>query len=134
MSVRRSTVEVDVSAAAPAGCERIAVDVFVPQNPGPSPLLWVCVPGGGINRQYFDLDVAGQGGAFSMARHLAAGGDLVATIDPPGVGGSDTPDDGYTLTPHVVADVLAAAIERLPAGSRARRHHGGGTRQRRTEG
>jgi pimeloyl-ACP methyl ester carboxylesterase len=113
MSVRRSTVDVDVSAVAPAGCDRIAVDVFVPQSLGPRPLLWVCIPGGGINRQYFDLDVAGQGGAFSMARHLAAAGDLVATVDPPGVGGSDTPDDGYTLTPHVVADVLATAIERL---------------------
>jgi pimeloyl-ACP methyl ester carboxylesterase len=113
MSVRRSTVDVDVSAVAPAGCDRIAVDVFVPDRLGPRPLLWVCIPGGGINRQYFDLDVAGQGAAFSMARHLAAEGDLVATVDPPGVGGSDTPDDGYTLTPHVVADVLAAAIEGL---------------------
>jgi pimeloyl-ACP methyl ester carboxylesterase len=75
--------------------------------------LWVCIPGGGINRRYFDLDVAGQGGAFSMARHLAVGGDLVVTLDPPGVGGSDTPDDGYTLTPHVVSDVLAAAIATL---------------------
>jgi pimeloyl-ACP methyl ester carboxylesterase len=113
MSVRRSTVDVDVSAVAPAGCNRIAVDVFVPQNLGPRPLLWVCIPGGGINRQYFDLDVAGQHGAFSMARHLAAGGDLVVTVDPPGVGGSDVPDDGYTLTPHVVADVLAAATRTL---------------------
>lgn len=113
MHVRRSTVDVDVSAVAPAGCSRIAVDVFVPQNLGARPLLWVCIPGGGINRQYFDLDVAGQHGAFSMARHLAAGGDLVVTVDPPGVGGSDVPDDGYALTPDVVADVLAAATRTL---------------------
>jgi pimeloyl-ACP methyl ester carboxylesterase len=113
MSVRRSTVDVDVSAVAPTGCDHIAVDVFMPEDPGPRPLLWVCIPGGGINRRYFDLDVAGQEGAFSMARHLAAGGDLVVTVDPPGVGGSDVPDDGYTLTPPVVADVLAAAIETL---------------------
>ena len=66
-----------------------------------------------MSRQYFDLDVTGQHGTFSMARHLAAGGDLVATVDPPGVGGSDTPDDGYTLTPRVVADVLAAALDGL---------------------
>ncbi len=111
MSVRRSTVEIDVRAVAPAGCNRIAADVFVPQDLGARSLLWVCVPGGGINRQYFDLDVPGQDDAFSMARYLAAGGDLVVTVDPPGVGGSDAPDDGYTLTPHVVADVLAAAIE-----------------------
>jgi pimeloyl-ACP methyl ester carboxylesterase len=112
-SVRRWTFDVDVSAVAPVGCDRIAVDVFVPESLGPRPLLWVCVPGGGMNRRYFDLDVVGSGDAFSMARHLAAGGDLVVTVDPPGVGGSDTPEDGYTLTPHVVADVLAGAIETL---------------------
>jgi pimeloyl-ACP methyl ester carboxylesterase len=111
--VRRSTVDVDVRAVAPAGCNRIAADIFVPQDMGPRPLLWVCIPGGGINRQYFDLQVAGQEGAFSMARHLAAGGNLVVTVDPPGVGGSDAPDDGYTLTPPVVAEVLASAIESL---------------------
>jgi pimeloyl-ACP methyl ester carboxylesterase len=111
--VRRSTINVDVAAVAPAGCMRIAADIFVPQDLAPGPLLWVCIPGGGISRQYFDLDVAGQEGAFSMARHLAAGGDLIVTVDPPGVGGSDAPDDGYTLTPPVVADVLAAAIETL---------------------
>ncbi len=79
------------------------------------PLLWVCVPGGGINRRYFDLEVAGQHSAFSMARHLASRGDLVVTVDPPGVGGSDVPDDGYALTPRVVADVLAGAIHTLRA-------------------
>jgi pimeloyl-ACP methyl ester carboxylesterase len=113
MAVRRSEISLDVRTAALAGCERIAADFFVPQNIRPMPMLWVCIPGGGINRQYFDLDVAGQHGTFSMARHLASGGDLVVTVDPPGVGGSDTPEDGYALTPQVVADLLAAAIDRL---------------------
>jgi pimeloyl-ACP methyl ester carboxylesterase len=115
LAVRRSSVSVDVSAVAPAGCKRIAADLFVPQSVLPAPLLWLCIPGGGMNRRYFDLDVASQNGAFSMARHLAAGGDLVVTVDPPGVGGSDAPDDGYTLTPRVVAEVLAAAIDGLGA-------------------
>lgn len=96
MGVRRSTVDVDVAAVAPAGCTRIAADIFAPQDVGPRPLLWVCIPGGGMSRQYFDLDVAGQGGAFSMARHLAAGGDLVVTVDPPGVGRSEGVIDGTT--------------------------------------
>src|ERR1700734_1913490 len=133
LAVRRSSVSVDVSAVAPAGCKWIAADLFVPQSVRTTPLLWVCIPGGGMNRQYFDLDVTDQNGTFSMARHFAAGGelvgglgppggggdgtpaggDLVVTVDPPGVGGSDTPDDGYTLTPRVVADVLAAALDRL---------------------
>jgi pimeloyl-ACP methyl ester carboxylesterase len=118
MAVRRTSISVDVSFVAPAGCKRIAADLFVPQRVLPMPLLWMCIPGGGINRQYFDLDVASQNGGFSMARHLAAGGDLVVTVDPPGVGGSDSPDDGYTLTPRVVAEVLAAALDGLRADLR----------------
>ena len=66
-----------------------------------------------MSRQYFDLAVSGQNGAFSMARYLASGGDLVVTVDPPGVGESDSPDDGYTLSAHVVADVVAAAVHSL---------------------
>jgi pimeloyl-ACP methyl ester carboxylesterase len=115
LAVRRCSLGIDVSTLAPAGCQRIAADLFVSQGVRPTPLLWVCIPGGGISRRYFDLDVAGQNGAFSMARHLAAGGDLVVTVDPPGVGESDAPDDGYTLTPRVVADVLAAALDGLGA-------------------
>ncbi len=119
MSVCRSTVDIDVRALAPSGCNRIAADIFVPHDLGPRSLLWVCIPGGGMNRQYFDLDVPGSDDTFSMARYLATGGDLVVTLDPPGVGGSDAPDDGYTLTPHVVADVLAAAIDTFVADLRS---------------
>src|ERR1700685_1190244 len=72
LAVRRSSVSVDVSAVAPVGCKRIAGDLFVPQSVRSTPLLWVCIPGGGMSRQYFDLDVTGQRGTFSMARHLAA--------------------------------------------------------------
>ena len=115
LAVHRSSVNVDVSAVAPAGCERIAADLFAPQTVRPRPLLWVCIPGGGINRQYFDLDVASQNGAFSMARHLAAGGDLVLTVDPPGVGGAIHLMTGTPSLPRVVADVLAAAVDGLRA-------------------
>ena len=69
-----------------------------------------------MSRRYFDLAVSGQDEAFSMARYLAAGGHLVVTVDPPGVGESDSPDDGYTLSPQVVADVLAAAVHSLETG------------------
>jgi alpha-beta hydrolase superfamily lysophospholipase len=123
-------VEVDVSAVAPAGAHVVAADVFVP--PGEvaragdgAPLVLVCLPGGGMTRRYFDLDVAPELGLgnYSMARHLAALGFIVVTVDPPGVGGSDKPDDGYALTPHAVADVLAFVVgdvrERLRTGSLA---------------
>lgn len=73
-----------------------------------------------MSRRYFDLAVSGQNGAFSMARYLASGGDLVVTVDPPGVGESDSPGDGYTLSPQVVADVLAAAVRSLETGFASR--------------
>ena len=114
-NVRRSTVLIDVSSVAPPGCNRLSIDLFALEGLRADPLLWVCVPGGGNNRRYFDLDVEGQAGAFSMARYLATRGHLVVTVDPPGVGESDIPDDGYALSPAVVADVLGAAIQTLQA-------------------
>jgi pimeloyl-ACP methyl ester carboxylesterase len=112
MNVRKSTVSVDVSAVAPEGCSQLSLDLFVPDEVAAEPFLWVCVPGGGISRRYFDLDVNATD-SFSMARFFTRGGDLVVTMDPPGVGDSDTPDDAYSLSPHVVADVLAAGLESL---------------------
>ena len=74
-----------------------------------------------MSRRYFDLDVPARLGNYSMARHLAGRGFVVITIDPPGVGESDAPDDGYALTPGTVADVVAHAVDdltsRLAAGT-----------------
>jgi pimeloyl-ACP methyl ester carboxylesterase len=83
-------------------------------------MVWCCVPGGGISRAYFDLDVPHSVGEYSMADHLAERGQIVLTIDPPGVGGSDLPDDGYDLAPRVVSDVLHFVVRdvltRMAAG------------------
>jgi pimeloyl-ACP methyl ester carboxylesterase len=66
-----------------------------------------------MSRRYFDLPVPAGVPGWSMARHLAAHGFVVVTLDPPGVGESDRPDDGYALTPEVVADVHAHAFEQI---------------------
>ena len=58
-----------------------------------------------MSRRYFDLDVDATLGNYRMARHLADQGFVVVTLDHPGVGESDRPDDGYMLTPQCVADV-----------------------------
>jgi pimeloyl-ACP methyl ester carboxylesterase len=108
-NVGRTTLTLDVSSVAPTGCASLCGDFFQADQPLDRPLLWVCVPGGGINREYFDLAVPGAGDTYSMARCLARR-DIVLTIDPPGVGESDVPDDPYLLSPEVVADVLAAAL------------------------
>jgi pimeloyl-ACP methyl ester carboxylesterase len=120
VSPRKVTVTIDVSGHAPPGCRLVSADLFVPTEVEADPILWCCVPGGGMSRDYFDLDVAPSVGPYSMARFAAERGHMVLTIDPPGVGQSDLPDDGYELTPRAVADVLhfvvTEMIERLAVG------------------
>jgi pimeloyl-ACP methyl ester carboxylesterase len=121
--ITRITVDTDVRDVAPAGVERIVADVFFPTPAalGAAPTVVVCLPGGGMSRRYFDLRTPDSDDSYSMARDLAAAGLVVVTIDPPAVGQSDRPADGYTLTPHVVADVVACAaaniLDRLRKGS-----------------
>jgi pimeloyl-ACP methyl ester carboxylesterase len=113
-------VRVDVAGYAPAGCTVVSADLFVPAELGSTRILWCCVPGGGVSRAYFDLDVPASDGEYSMARFAAQHGQIVLTIDPPGVGESDLPDDGYQLTPRAVTDVLhhvvTDVIKKLEAG------------------
>jgi pimeloyl-ACP methyl ester carboxylesterase len=106
------------SVFAPAGTGRDVREGRAAPDPA---VVLVCLPGGGMSRRYYDLDVAPELGLgnYSMARHLAGRGFVVVTLDPPAVGGSDVPDDGYSLSPAVVADVLACAVDRVLDGLRA---------------
>jgi pimeloyl-ACP methyl ester carboxylesterase len=117
------TLDVGVGVVAPPGVEHLVADVFLPKPSAMCkvPVVIVCPPGGGMSRRYFDLRVPDTLGSYSMARHLAAAGHPVVTIDPPGVGDSDRPIDGYSLTPAVVADVVERAtsiiFDRFRAGT-----------------
>ncbi|HXA33237.1 MAG TPA: alpha/beta hydrolase [Acidimicrobiales bacterium] len=111
--VNKVPVVVDVADRAPAGCRSIAADLFVPDQATASGFLWCCVPGGGISRAYFDLEVPEAADSYSMARFAAERGHVVLTIDPPGVGGSDSPTDGYDLTPQRVAGVLDLVVSEM---------------------
>jgi pimeloyl-ACP methyl ester carboxylesterase len=113
--VTTCTLRVDVSDVAPAGVRALAVDIHEPTSLGDQPLVCVCLPGGGMSRGYFDLQPPAELGNYSMARHLVARGFVVVTVDPPAVGESDTPDDGYALTPDLVADVNAHAVDQVLA-------------------
>ena len=84
-------MRVDLGERALAGSRHIAADLFVPDQVQRSSPVWCCVPGGGISRAYFDLEVPGATDPYSMARFAAERGHFVLTIDPPGVGGSDLP-------------------------------------------
>lgn len=71
------------------GDDRIAVSVFGGAAPsGPRPVVFL-FPGGGLNRQYYDLPLDG---GYSQARWLAGSGYLVVTVDHLGTGGSPVPD------------------------------------------
>ncbi|HEX7097288.1 MAG TPA: alpha/beta fold hydrolase, partial [Acidimicrobiales bacterium] len=120
----RHAFAIDVSSVAPAGVRQCRGEVFVDvARRDVFPIVLCCVPGGGMSRRYFDLDVPAHLGEHSMARALARQGFVVVTIDHPGVGESDTPDDGYELTPQRVADVNAHVVHevrrRLHAGDLA---------------
>jgi pimeloyl-ACP methyl ester carboxylesterase len=106
-------VRVDVSDVAPPGCKELALEVIPPVGT-PKAVLF-CLPGGGMNRRYFDLAAPG----YSFAQYATGQGFLVVLIDHPGIGDSDAPDDGWTLTPKVVAGIEAAAVDRLLAQLRA---------------
>jgi pimeloyl-ACP methyl ester carboxylesterase len=101
---------------APPGCKELALEV-IPQAAGlaePRAVL-VCFPGGGMTRRYFDLAVPG----YSFARYASDRGFLIVLVDHPGVGDSDAPDDGWSLTPEAVASIEAAAVDRVLAMLRA---------------
>jgi pimeloyl-ACP methyl ester carboxylesterase len=68
-----------------------------------------------MSRGYFDLAVPG----YSFAEYASQHGFLVVLADHPGTGDSDAPDDGWTLTPGVVASIEAAAVGRALALLRA---------------
>jgi pimeloyl-ACP methyl ester carboxylesterase len=110
-AINRAECRVDVTDVAPPGCRALALEVAFHGAPRPGAQLPVlfCFPGGGMSRAYFDLAPAG----YSFAEYMARRGFLVVLVDHPGVGGSDTPADGWTLTPSVIAAVEARATVRV---------------------
>src|ERR1700749_170335 len=112
-AVRRARLDVDVSDVAPAGCSRLRGELIWLgagiEARAIAPVMVVCLPGGGMSRRYFDLPVPG----YSMAAYLAQRGILVVTLDHPGIGESDVPDDAWALTPEMVADVDAEAVRQI---------------------
>ena len=102
---------------APAGAGELAADLVIPAQASDPPALVTCLPGGGMNRRYFDLHVDPEHGlgSFSMAHHLAGRGLWVLLVDHLGLGDSDIPDDPWTLTAPVVAAANAHAVDHARA-------------------
>lgn len=68
----------------------------------------VCWPGGSYSRSYWDLMPG-----YSFAEHMADRGFLVVAADPLGVGASDKPADGDTVTMAAMAAAAASYVDGL---------------------
>ncbi len=90
------------------GSLAIAADLFVPPRLRSPATALFCLPGGAMNRAYYDLQGEGD---FSFAAHLTACGYLVVALDPLGVGDSSQPRDGFALTPDVLTAAHARAVD-----------------------
>ncbi len=104
------------------GVLRVAVEIRMPSPATMRPIALVCLPGGGMNRHYFDLSAKdGQSDAmsFSFARQMAARGFIVVMLDYLGIGGSDRPADGYALTAQLLAQANAHALDQVLPDLRA---------------
>ncbi len=104
---------------------QVAASVWLPDEPAHATALLICLPGGNMNRRYFDLrppleaDAAADD-SFSFAAQMTARGYIVAALDHLGLGDSSKPQDGWQLTTErlVQANVAATAelIARLREG------------------
>ena len=126
-TTRIDTLRIDSGISLPdEGRLDMAVAIHFPQRPIEPPVLLVCLPGGGMNRCFFDLVPPGNNGrrdlSFSFARQMAARGFIVALVDHLGIGESSRPKDGFALS----GDVLARATHHVLGTVRTRlRMHDG---------
>jgi alpha-beta hydrolase superfamily lysophospholipase len=102
---------------------QIGASVWWPQAVALNDTLLLCLPGGNMNRRYFDLRPPAPDEAddsFSFAAQMTARGCIVAALDHLGLGDSSKPQDGWQLTTELLvrANVAASAelIARLREG------------------
>ncbi|MCU1646131.1 MAG: alpha/beta hydrolase [Nocardia sp.] len=81
----------------------IAATVFSPADPS-GQIVFCCLPGGGLSRRYWDLQVP-EDDSYSFARWMASRGFPVISVDHAGTGGSTLSRDG---TPPLLGHVIAA--------------------------
>lgn len=118
-------LRLDTGLSLPGGAPlHVAAEVRAPRQAslGASPVVLACLPGGGMNRRFFDLVPNGEAAgdiSFSFARQMAGRGFITVLIDHLGVGESDRPEDGYALTPELLVQANQNALQQVLAGLRA---------------
>jgi alpha-beta hydrolase superfamily lysophospholipase len=108
--LERLTVQapVDADGAAPPGVAAVTARIISDgARLSARPVVLCCFPGGGLSSRYFELDGA------DMAAYLAGRGFVLVLVDHPGTGGSDVPDDPWTLLPELVADLEVVAVRQV---------------------
>lgn len=90
---------------------QMAASVWLPTQPESAPAVLLCLPGGNMNRGYYDLRPPDdeQNSAYNFAAQMTARGFVVAALDYLGVGDSDRPQDGWQLTPDLLTQANAHA-------------------------
>jgi pimeloyl-ACP methyl ester carboxylesterase len=93
------------------GMLHLAVDIYSParEQLGSTPIVFFCMPGGGLNSRYFNLEVEGTT-RFSFAQQMAACGCITVVINHLGIGTSSRPNDGFALTPEVMIAANSRAV------------------------
>ena len=114
----RHRIDTDVTEIARFGePAQLAAEVLLPEGQAPD-LVFVCLPGGGMNRRYFDLPTPPGEAEASFAQAMLARGHAIVLIDPLGAGDSTCPADAYLLHPDRTADAAALVTDRILAGLR----------------
>ncbi|QHS10338.1 alpha/beta hydrolase [Sinimarinibacterium sp. NLF-5-8] len=112
-------VQLDTGITLPEfGALHIGASVWLPPSPERARALLLCLPGGNMNRRYFDLrPPAPDDGdlSYSFAAQMSARGFIVAALDHLGLGSSSKPEDGWQLTTEVLVDADIAATTELLA-------------------
>jgi pimeloyl-ACP methyl ester carboxylesterase len=113
--------KIEIGAPLPGeGLMEIAGDLYLPRESlTGEPTVLFCLPGGGVNKGYFDLAGRREDNVYSFAQEMTLRGFIVVTFDPLGVGESSRPKDGFALTSDAVMHCQAFAMERVIEGLRA---------------
>ncbi|HEY3696490.1 alpha/beta hydrolase [Phenylobacterium sp.] len=114
--IARRRLAVTVAPVAGDTAPRAEISVLVvtppPERLAPEPAVLFCMPGGGLAKEYFDLDAEGDR-SFSFAEAMAERGHITVALDHPGIGDSSKPEDGFLLHPQAVAAADAEAVARV---------------------
>ena len=95
----------------------LAAEIWLPPS-GAANAAFVCLPGGGMNRRFYNLEPDETDDSFSFAQQMAKRGFISVLIDHLGIGESDRPEDGYALTPEILTWANAGAARYIINGLR----------------